>query len=74
MAGGIPDGVVLQGSEGDWAGRPMTFAEWSYRYLIGEEMAGGGCAAHCPGPVRLEYPASEPGRPARERCGPERGM
>ncbi|MFB6578594.1 MULTISPECIES: hypothetical protein [unclassified Streptomyces] len=71
---GFPDGVVVQGPEGDWAGHPMTVAEWLYRYLIGEEMAGWGCAARYPGPVRLEYPASEPGRPARETYGPERGM
>ncbi|MBB4794504.1 hypothetical protein BJY54_005116 [Streptomyces nodosus] len=28
---GIPDGVVVQGSERDWVGHPMTFTEWLYR-------------------------------------------
>ncbi|WP_328863628.1 SMI1/KNR4 family protein [Streptomyces virginiae] len=71
---GFPDGVVVQGPDGDWAGHPMTFAEWLHRYLSGEEMAGWGSAAHYPGPVLLEYPASEPGQPPREVYGPERGM
>lgn len=66
--------MVVQGPDGDWAGHPMTFAEWLYRHLIGEEMAGWGCAARYPGPVLLEYPAPEPGRPPREVYGPERGM
>ncbi|MFI8389531.1 hypothetical protein [Streptomyces sp. NPDC085540] len=71
---GSPDGVVVQGPEGDRAGHPVTFAEWLYRYLIGEEMARWGCSARFPGPVRLECPTSEPGRPARETYGPERGV
>ncbi|MFD3337461.1 hypothetical protein ACFWV1_33255 [Streptomyces sp. NPDC058700] len=37
---GLPDGVVVRGAEREWAGHSMTFAEWLYRYLIGEEMAG----------------------------------
>ncbi|WP_405638661.1 SMI1/KNR4 family protein [Streptomyces uncialis] len=71
---GFPEGVVVQGSEGDWVGHPMPFAEWLYRYLIGEEMAGWDSGTFYPGPVRMEYPPAVPGRPVREACGPERGM
>ncbi|MER5482088.1 hypothetical protein ABT024_02565 [Streptomyces sp. NPDC002812] len=46
---------MVQGSEGDWAGHAMDFAEWLYRYLTGEEMAGWASAALHPGPVLLEY-------------------
>lgn len=71
---GYPDGMVVQGSEGDWAGHPMSFAEWLYRYLMGEEMAGWGSAAFYPGPVRLEYLPAGPDERTREVYGPERGM
>ncbi|MFF0753040.1 hypothetical protein [Streptomyces sp. NPDC004267] len=71
---GHPDGIVVQGSEGDWAGHPMGFAEWLYRYLIGEEMAGWDSAVFYPGPVRLEYLPTEPGQRIRDVRGPERGM
>ncbi|GAA3482166.1 hypothetical protein GCM10018966_066980 [Streptomyces yanii] len=47
---GFPDGVVAQGAEGEWAGHPMSFAEWLYRNLIGENMAGWDSAAFYPGP------------------------
>ncbi|MGW4205270.1 hypothetical protein [Streptomyces sp. NPDC004726] len=65
---------MVQGSEGDWAGHPMDFAEWLYRYLIGDEMAGWDSAAFYPGPVRLEFLPTEPGERTREVRGPERGM
>ncbi|MER7821426.1 hypothetical protein ABTX85_02445 [Streptomyces sp. NPDC096097] len=71
---GFPDGVVVQGRAGDWVGHPMTFAEWLYRYLIGEEMAGWDSTAHYPGPVRLEYLPTGPGERTREVYGPERGI
>ncbi|MFC8654237.1 SMI1/KNR4 family protein [Streptomyces parvus] len=71
---GFPDGVVVQGAEGEWAGHAMTFAEWLYRYLNGEEMAGWDSAAFYPGPVRLEYLPTEPGERTREAYGPDRGL
>ncbi|MFF7334963.1 hypothetical protein [Streptomyces sp. NPDC008150] len=71
---GFTDGVVVQGSEGDWAGHAMTFAEWLYRYLTGEEMAGWDSTVFYPGPVLLEYLPVEPGQRARVAHGPERGM
>ncbi|MEU6614615.1 SMI1/KNR4 family protein [Streptomyces sp. JL1001] len=71
---GFPDGVVVQGAEGEWAGHAMTFAEWLYRYLNGEEMAGWDSAAFYPGPVWLEYLPTEPGERTREAYGPDRGL
>ncbi|MET8968716.1 hypothetical protein [Streptomyces hydrogenans] len=71
---GFPDGVVVQGAEGEWAGHRMAFAEWLYRYLIGEEMAGWDSETFHPGPVRLEYLPAGPGERTREVYGPERGM
>ncbi|MFJ4705811.1 hypothetical protein ACIP6I_13270 [Streptomyces anulatus] len=71
---GFSDGVVVQGAEGDWVGHPMTFAEWLYRHLVGEEMTGWDSAASYPGPVRLEYPPAGPGQPTHEAHGPDRGM
>lgn len=52
----------------------MGFAEWIYRYLIGEEMAGPGSSAFYPGPVSLrDLPMAPEDRPA-VRHGPARGM
>ncbi|MEV7525951.1 hypothetical protein [Streptomyces sp. NPDC091371] len=71
---GYPDGIVVQGAEGDWAGHPMSFAEWLYRYLTGEEMAGWGSAVLHTGPTRLEYLPTGPGERTREVHGPERDV
>ncbi|WP_435209986.1 hypothetical protein [Streptomyces sp. bgisy034] len=71
---GFSGGVVVQGAEGDWVGHPMTFAEWLYRYLVGEETAGWDSATFHPGPVRLEFPPAGPGRHTREAYGPERSQ
>lgn len=71
---GSSNGVVVQGEEGDWAGHSMTFAEWLYRYLIGEEMTGWDSATFSSGPVLLEYLPTVPGQHTRDAHGPERGM
>ncbi|MFD8020471.1 hypothetical protein ACFV6G_08610 [Streptomyces lavendulae] len=71
---GYSDGIVVQGSEGDWVGHAMGFAEWLYRYLIGEEMAGWASGALHPGPVLLEYLPTGPDERTREAYGPARDM
>ncbi|MDD9380856.1 SMI1/KNR4 family protein [Streptomyces sp. ZAF1911] len=71
---GYSDGIVVQGSEGDWAGHAMDFAEWLYRYLAGEEMAGWASAALHPGPVLLEYLPTGPDERTREAHGPDQDM
>ncbi|MFD3537617.1 hypothetical protein [Streptomyces sp. NPDC058661] len=65
---------MAQGAEGEWAGHPMVFTEWLYRYLIGEEMAGWDSATFYPGPVWLEYLSTGPGERIREAYGSARGM
>ncbi|WP_372351026.1 SMI1/KNR4 family protein [Streptomyces sp. KL116D] len=48
-----------------WAEHRMSFAEWLYRYLIGEDMTGPNSAAFTPG-VRLQHlPMSAGERPER---------
>ncbi|MFF3942979.1 SMI1/KNR4 family protein [Streptomyces phaeofaciens] len=69
---GISGGICVACHDGDWAGYPMPFAEWLYRFLIGEDMAGYKSAALYPGPVRLEYPPMGPGDQERVAHGPER--
>ncbi|MGW3913039.1 hypothetical protein ACWEBX_16185 [Streptomyces sp. NPDC005070] len=70
----VPGGMCVACEDGDWAGYPMLFAEWLYRYLIGEDMAGYKSAAFYPGPVMLEYPPMTPDKRTRVSHGPERGM
>ncbi|MFD7335732.1 SMI1/KNR4 family protein [Streptomyces violascens] len=68
-----PHLVVEDGGIG-WAEYRMSFAEWLYRYLIGEDMAGPNSSAFYPGPVKLEHlPMSADERP-EPRYGPDRGM
>ncbi|MEU3277881.1 hypothetical protein [Streptomyces antibioticus] len=38
-----------------WAEYRMSFAEWPYRYLIGEDMSGPNSAACYPGAVQLRH-------------------
>lgn len=57
-----------------WTEYRMSFAEWLYRYLIGEDMAGPNSAAFYPGPVQMQLlPMSADERPALS-YGPDRGM
>lgn len=52
----------------------MSFSEWLYRYLIGEDMFGPGSGVFYPGPIVFEsMPMSEAERSVRWE-GPERGM
>ncbi|MGF0175933.1 hypothetical protein ACQF36_37355 [Streptomyces sp. Marseille-Q5077] len=51
----------------------MSFAEWLYRYLIGEDMAGPNSSAFYPGPVKLEHLPTSHEHP-EPWCGPDRGM
>jgi hypothetical protein len=52
----------------------MSFAEWLYRCLIGEDMAGPNGSAFYPGPVELlRLPISADDRP-EPWGGPGRGM
>ncbi|MDX3055976.1 SMI1/KNR4 family protein [Streptomyces sp. NE06-03E] len=57
-----------------WTEYRMGFAEWLYRYLIGENMTGPNSAAFYPGPVQMQsLPMSADERP-KLSYGPDRGM
>ncbi|MEU3776914.1 hypothetical protein AB0F11_27635 [Streptomyces sp. NPDC032472] len=71
---GVPDGVAVLSREGAWAGYALPFAEWLYRYLIGEEMCGWDSAVFYPGPVHMECLSTDPGQQTRIVYGPPRGM
>ncbi|MGW0468454.1 SMI1/KNR4 family protein [Streptomyces sp. NPDC003027] len=66
--------LLVEDGDGGWARYDMSFAEWLYRYLIGEDMAGLNSSAFYPGPVKLHrLPMTADERP--DPCfGPERGM
>ncbi|MER7693991.1 SMI1/KNR4 family protein [Streptomyces sp. NPDC097610] len=66
--------LLVEDGEGGWSQHRMSFAEWLYRYLIGEDMAGPNSSAFYPGPVQLRrLPMTAAERP-EPWSGPERGM
>ncbi|MGW4030685.1 SMI1/KNR4 family protein [Streptomyces sp. NPDC004838] len=65
---------ILVNYDETWAEHRIGFAEWLYRYLIGEDMTGPNSSAFSPGPVKLEHlPMSADERP-EPWYGPDRGM
>ncbi|MFJ6051619.1 SMI1/KNR4 family protein [Streptomyces sp. NPDC092307] len=67
-------GLLVEDGEGGWAQYDMGFAEWLYRYLIGEDMAGPDTAAFYPGPVQLRRLPMTAGERTEPWSGPDRGM
>jgi hypothetical protein len=66
--------ILTEDGEGGWAQYEMNFAEWLYRYLVGEDMAGPNTSAFYPGQVQLRrLPMTADERPEPWN-GPERGM
>ncbi|WP_328665527.1 SMI1/KNR4 family protein [Streptomyces sp. NBC_00322] len=66
--------LLIEDGEGGWSRYTMSFAEWLYRYLIGEDMAGPSSSAFYPGPVQLRHlPMSADERP-EPWYGPDCGM
>ncbi|WP_438319746.1 SMI1/KNR4 family protein (plasmid) [Streptomyces sp. HUAS TT3] len=53
---GVPDGIAVLNREIEWTGYALPFAEWLYRYLIGEESAAG--TARCSIPVPCVWSTS----------------
>jgi hypothetical protein len=73
-AHGTAPWLLVEDGEGGWARYDMSFAEWLYRYFIGEDMAGPNSAVFYPGPVQLcRLPMSADERP-EPWSGPDRGM
>ncbi|MCZ0997862.1 SMI1/KNR4 family protein [Streptomyces mirabilis] len=73
-ADGALSGILVEDGEGGWAQYEMSFAEWLYRYLIGEDMAGPNTSAFYPGPVQLRRLPMAAGERPEPWSGPERGM
>lgn len=66
--------MTCDGDEQDFHEYHMSFSEWIYRYLIGEDMFGSDSAVFYPGPIVFEsLPMVESERSTRW-LGPERGM
>ncbi|MFD5470672.1 SMI1/KNR4 family protein [Streptomyces sp. NPDC127105] len=66
--------LFVEDGEGEFFEYSMTFSEWLYRWLIGEDVAGPGSSAFYPGPVALrDLPMTADERP-ETRYGPPRGM
>ncbi|BFO16615.1 hypothetical protein SHKM778_30030 [Streptomyces sp. KM77-8] len=64
--------LFIENGEGEFFEYFMGFAEWLWRWLIGEEVTGPGGAAYYPGPVALrDLPMNPEGR-SEVRYGPPR--
>lgn len=66
--------LFVENGEGEFFEYGFSFAEWLYRWLVGEEVTGPGGSAFYPGPVALrDLPMASGDRP-ETRHGPPRGM
>ncbi|MFF2951481.1 SMI1/KNR4 family protein [Kitasatospora sp. NPDC057965] len=64
--------VVFVGADLEFYQYDMGFAEWLYRYLVGEDMAGPNSAQDFPNPLPLTNLLAPGGTGPVERCGPRR--
>ncbi|MCP2314267.1 hypothetical protein [Kitasatospora paracochleata] len=62
-------GIVL---DGQFAEYEMSFSEWLYRYLAGEDMFGPRSGVYYPGPLMIVDLPKAPGEGVTERRGPAR--
>ncbi|GAU69155.1 putative hypothetical protein [Streptomyces sp. NBRC 110611] len=65
---------VFVARDDDFFEYPMPFAEWLYRYLVGEDMAGPNSSAFVPGPVMFESLPMSANETVTAWYGPDRGM
>lgn len=66
--------TVFVGSDCEFYDYRMGFAEWLFRYLVGEDVMGPNSTAFNPGPLVIEDLPSSLGGRATRRFGPDRGM
>ncbi|SCK53103.1 hypothetical protein YUYDRAFT_06940 [Streptomyces sp. ScaeMP-e48] len=66
--------MACDGNEPDFFEYRMGYAEWLYRYLIGESMFGPETEVFYPGPVIMETLPMGQGEESRVLHGPDRGM
>ncbi|MEV5944459.1 SMI1/KNR4 family protein [Streptomyces sp. NPDC051994] len=72
---GAPDAPrLLVSYDETWTEHRISFAEWLYCYLIGEDMSGPNSAAFYPGPVELRRLPMSAGERPESWYGPDRGM
>lgn len=75
LKGGQGAGTLfVENGEGEFFEYSMGFAEWLWRWLIGEEVTGPGGAAYYPGPVALRDLPMTPEERPEVRYGPSRGV
>ncbi|MEU5051887.1 SMI1/KNR4 family protein [Streptomyces sp. NPDC021096] len=73
-AGGQEWRLFVDDGEGEFFEYSISFSEWLYRYLVGEDMAGPNSSAFYPGPVKLEGRPMSYGDETAVWYGPDRGM
>lgn len=66
--------MACDGNEPDFFAYRMEYAEWLYRYLIGESMFGPETEVFYPGPVIMETLPVGQSEESRVLHGPDRGM
>ncbi|MFI2205979.1 SMI1/KNR4 family protein [Streptomyces sp. NPDC020192] len=66
--------LFVENGEGEFFEYSMGFAEWMWRWLVGEEVTGPGGSAFYPGPVALRNLPMTPQERPETRYGPPRGM
>ncbi|MFG2753769.1 SMI1/KNR4 family protein [Streptomyces xanthophaeus] len=66
--------LIVEDGEGEFFAYNMSFSEWLYRYLIGEDMSGPNSSYLYPGPVKLESMPMTSDAQVAEWYGPEREM
>jgi hypothetical protein len=66
--------LTCGGNEKDFYEYQLSFSEWMYRYLVGEDMFGPDSAVFYPGPVVFESLPMGEDDPFLTWHGPERGM
>ncbi len=66
--------IFVEDGEGEFFEYSVSFSEWLYRYLVGEDMAGPNSSAFYPGPVKFESLPMSYGEETAVWYGPGRGM
>lgn len=74
LASGAHAAKFLVKYDETWTEYRMGFAEWLYRYLIGENMTGPNSAAFYPGPVQMQSLPMSADEWPKLSYGPDRGM
>ncbi|MCY0937341.1 SMI1/KNR4 family protein [Streptomyces sp. H34-S4] len=66
--------LLIEDGEGGWTRYCISFTEWLYRYLTGEDMAGPNSSTFYPGPVKLRRLPMATSQHPEPWHGPDRGL